>query len=70
MDYLKNYYYAFHPIGILLTISVIRYLLGNSGALNTERIIICIVGGFLIGTVGNLWTIYQKKKRQILHEPE
>jgi len=68
MNYLKNYYYVMKYIGFLLTILVIRYLLGDNSALNIERIIICIVGGFLVGTFGNLWIIYQKRKGQVLHE--
>lgn len=70
MKYLKNYYYVLQPIGFLLTILLIRYLLGDRSALNTERIIICIVGGFIMGTLGNAWTIYQKKKVKQSHESE
>lgn len=69
MKYLKNYYYVFQPIGFLLAILLIRYLLGDTSALITERIIICIIGGFIMGTVGNAWMIYQKKRKQ-LHESE
>ena len=68
MRFLKNYYYVFQPIGFLLTILLIRYLLGDTGALNTERIIICIIGGFLMGTIGNAWMLYQKKKNKQLNE--
>ncbi len=69
MSYLKNYYYVFQPIGFLLAILLIRYLLGDTSAFITERIIICIIGGFLMGTIGNAWMIYQKKRKQ-LHESE
>ena len=68
MKYLKNYYYVFQPIGFLLAILLIRYLLGDTSAINTERIIICIIGGGIMGTVGNAWMIYQKKKKEQLNE--
>ena len=68
MRYLKNYYYVFQPIGFLLTISIIRYLFGDTGALGLERIIICIIGGFLMGTIGNAWMLYQQKQKEQLNE--
>jgi len=70
MKFLENYYYVMKPIGLLLLFSIIRYLFGDSSALNIERIIICIVGGFVVGTLGNMWDIYKSKKQSKLHESE
>jgi len=53
----------YNLFGLLLTILLIRYLLGDRSAFNTERIIICIVGGFLIGTVDNLMDYLSKEKK-------
>lgn len=51
MKILKVYYYAFQPILGLLLISVIRYLLGDASMLNMERLIFCIIGGFVVGSI-------------------
>lgn len=59
MKILKVYYYTFQPIAILLIISVVRYLLGNESMMNMERIIICVVGGFFLGSI---WLIIDTVK--------
>jgi len=61
MKIIKVYYYAFQPIAVLLIISVARYLMGDESMMSMERLIICVVGGFLLGTIWLLVDTIKKK---------
>lgn len=61
MKILKVYYYAFQPIAILLIISLIRYLMGDESMMGMERLIICIVGGFFLGSIWLLVDYFKNK---------
>lgn len=63
MKIIKVFYYAFQPIAILLIMSLVRYLLGDESMMNMERLIFCVVGGFLLGTI---WLIVDTFKKKII----
>lgn len=66
MKIIKVYYYAFQSIAVLFMMTLVRYLLGDESIMNMERLIICIVGGFFVGSfwllIDTIKSKYKKAK--------